>query len=43
MIFAGGWAWVLRGETQDAVGIAGMALILVSGTVIALRSRARTG
>ncbi len=40
MIFAAAWAWVLRGEVLDATGALGMALIILSGTVIALRSRA---
>lgn len=39
MIFASFWAWVLRGEMLDTWGLAGIALIILSGAVIAVRSR----
>jgi len=39
LVFISAWAWVLRGETIDARGVLGIALIICSGTVIALRSR----
>ena len=38
MIFAAIWAWVLRGEVLDASGAIGMALIILSGAIIAVRS-----
>ncbi|MDU8943325.1 DMT family transporter [Ovoidimarina sediminis] len=39
--FVSVWAWVLRGETLDALSLAGLCLIAVSGVVIALRGRDR--
>ena len=33
------WSWVLWGETLDGVAIAGMVLISLAGTMIALRAR----
>lgn len=39
MIFASFWAWVLRGDVLDAYGAVGIILIVLSGAVIALRSR----
>lgn len=39
MIFASFWAWVLRGEVLDLYGTVGIILIVLSGAVIALRSR----
>ena len=37
--FAAFWAYMLRGETLDALSLLGIALIAVSGAVIALRGR----
>jgi drug/metabolite transporter (DMT)-like permease len=39
MVFAGVWAYLLWGETVDLLALAGMALIVLSGAVIAIRSR----
>lgn len=39
MIFASGWAWILFSDTVDGWAMLGMALIILSGAVIALRSR----
>lgn len=39
MVFAALWAFVLWGEVPGARALAGMALIVISGIVIALRSR----
>ncbi len=39
LVFISLWAWILRGETLDLRGAVGIALIIASGTVIALRSR----
>jgi drug/metabolite transporter (DMT)-like permease len=39
MVFAGTWAWLLWGEIVGPLGLAGMALIVASGAVIAIRSR----
>ena len=39
LISAGFWAWVLWGELLPASAYAGIALIAVSGSIIALRSR----
>jgi drug/metabolite transporter (DMT)-like permease len=38
LIFASFWAWVLFGDTVDLFGMLGIAMIIVSGAVIALRS-----
>ena len=38
LVFASFWAWVLWGQTVPALGLLGMALIALAGTVIALRS-----
>jgi drug/metabolite transporter (DMT)-like permease len=38
LVFASFWAWVLWGQGVSALGLAGMVLIAVAGTVIALRS-----
>ena len=38
LVFASFWAWVLWGQTVSALGLLGMALIALAGTVIALRS-----
>lgn len=37
LIFASGWAWYLWGQTVPLIGLIGMALIFLSGAVIALR------
>lgn len=37
LVFASGWAWYLWGQAVPALGLFGMALIVVSGAVIALR------
>ena len=39
MIFASFWAFMIRGDVPDTATYAGIALIIVSGAVIALRSR----
>ena len=39
MVFAGIWAYLLWGETVNMLALAGMALIVLSGAVIAIRSR----
>lgn len=39
MVFAGVWAYLLWGETVNPLALAGMALIMLSGAVIAIRSR----
>ncbi len=39
MLFAAFWAWALWGQTVSGAGFAGMALIVASGAVIAIRSR----
>lgn len=41
LVFASFWAWVMWGQTVPALGLAGMVLIAVAGSVIALRSTAR--
>lgn len=38
LVFASFWAWVLWGQTVPLLGLAGMILIAVAGSVIALRS-----
>jgi drug/metabolite transporter (DMT)-like permease len=38
LVFASFWAWILWGQTVPPLGLAGMALIAVAGSVIALRS-----
>ena len=38
LIFASFWAWVLFGNALDLAGMVGIAMIIVSGAVIALRS-----
>lgn len=40
LVFVTAWAWILRGETLDLAAALGIALIVASGTVIALRSKA---
>lgn len=40
LVFITGWAWILRGETIDGLAAIGILLIVASGAVIALRSRA---
>ncbi len=37
LIFASGWAWYLWGQSVPSLGMFGMALIVLSGAVIALR------
>lgn len=37
LVFASGWAWYLWGQTVPLLGLFGMALIVLSGAVIALR------
>lgn len=37
LIFASAWAWYLWGQAVPSLGLLGMALIIVSGAVIALR------
>ncbi len=37
LIFASGWAWYLWGQTVPPLGMVGMALIVSSGAVIAMR------
>ena len=39
--FVSAWAWILRGEALDALSLAGLCLIALSGIVIALRGRDR--
>ena len=39
LIFIASWAFVLRGETVDVWSVAGIVLIIASGTVLALRGR----
>ena len=39
LVFASFWAWVVYGQTVGALAGAGMALVALSGTIIALRSR----
>ncbi len=41
LIFAAAWAFLLRGEVIDGWALAGIALIIGSGTLIAVRERAR--
>jgi drug/metabolite transporter (DMT)-like permease len=38
LIFASLWAWILWGDGLDGWGFVGMAIIILSGVVIALRS-----
>ncbi len=38
LVFASFWAWVLWGQTVPPLGLAGMALIALAGSIIALRS-----
>lgn len=38
LVFASFWAWILWGQTVSTLGLCGMALIAIAGTVIALRS-----
>ena len=40
LVFASFWAWVLWGQNVPALGLAGMVLIAVAGTIIAVRSTA---
>jgi len=40
LVFASFWAWVIWGQTVSALGIIGMAMIFVAGSIIALRSEA---
>lgn len=37
--FAAGWAWILWGTTMDMLSAAGIIVIVISGVVIALRSK----
>jgi drug/metabolite transporter (DMT)-like permease len=43
LVFVAVWAWVLFGEVVDPLAVLGMALIIGSGAVIALRSRRAAG
>jgi drug/metabolite transporter (DMT)-like permease len=36
-----GWSWLLWGETLSTLAIAGMVLIAIAGTMIALRARSQ--
>jgi drug/metabolite transporter (DMT)-like permease len=38
LVFASFWAWVMWGQAVTPLGLAGMALIAVAGSIIALRS-----
>ena len=38
LVFASFWAWVLWGQSMGPLALAGMALIAIAGSVIALRS-----
>lgn len=40
LIFASGWAWYLWGQAVTPLGLVGMALIIASGVVVALRKTA---
>jgi drug/metabolite transporter (DMT)-like permease len=40
LVFASFWAWMLWGQTVSPLGLTGMVLIAIAGTVIALRSTA---
>jgi drug/metabolite transporter (DMT)-like permease len=40
LIFASAWAWYLWGQAVPPLGLLGMALIIASGTTIAIRRRA---
>ena len=37
LVFASGWAWYLWGQGVPVLGLFGMALIIVSGGVMALK------
>lgn len=39
LVFAAFWAWLLRGQTVDALAVAGMALIAASGVATSVRLR----
>jgi len=39
LIFAAIWGWLLWGQTVDTLGLIGIAMIIFSGSVIALRAR----
>jgi drug/metabolite transporter (DMT)-like permease len=39
LVFAAFWAWILWGETMDLAGTIGVIAIILSGVIIALRSR----
>ena len=41
LVFASFWAWVMWGQTVPLSGIAGMVLIAVAGSIIAMRSTTR--
>lgn len=41
LVFASFWAWILWGQEVSALGMTGMILIAIAGTVIALRSTAQ--
>lgn len=43
LVFASVWAFVLFGDRVNSLAIAGMGLIIVSGSIIALRSRSTGG
>ena len=40
LIFASFWAWVIWGDVLDTQAVLGIALIIASGAVIALRTKA---
>ncbi len=42
LVFVSVWAWVLRNEVVDLAAAAGIVLIVISGIVIAVRSRSET-
>jgi drug/metabolite transporter (DMT)-like permease len=42
LITASLWAWLLWGETLDAAGVLGIAMIIASGTIIALPAAVET-
>lgn len=41
LVFASFWAWVMWGQTVPPLGLAGMGLIALAGSVIAMRSTAK--
>jgi len=38
LVFASFWAWVMWGQTVPALALVGMAMIVVAGIIIAVRS-----